>query len=74
MTYAKAVAEHLGTHHTEPYVRSEDAQAVIPKLPNMYCEPFSDSSQIPTFLVSQMAKKHVTVALSGDGETNYLWL
>jgi len=63
---AKAVARHLGTEHTELYVTSEDALAVIPKLPTMYCEPFSDSSQIPTFLVCQMASQHVKVALSGD--------
>ncbi len=64
--YAKAIATHLGTEHTELYVRSEDALAVIPKLPELYCEPFSDSSQIPTFLVCQMAGRQVKVALSGD--------
>ncbi|AGE25019.1 asparagine synthase (glutamine-hydrolyzing) [Pseudomonas poae] len=66
-THAKAVARHLGTQHTELYVRPEDALAMIARLPSMYCEPFSDSSQIPTFLVSQMASKHLKVVLSGDG-------
>lgn len=64
--YAQAVAEHLGTDHTEMYVSSQDAFDLIPKIPSFYDEPFGDCSQIPTFLLAQMTREHVTVSLSGD--------
>lgn len=66
-TAAKEIAACLGTEHTELYITEEDAKQVIPGLADMFGEPFADSSQIPTYLVSRMTREHVTVSLSGDG-------
>jgi asparagine synthase (glutamine-hydrolysing) len=65
--YAKEISRHLNTEHTELIVSPQDAMAVIPMLPSIFDEPFADASQIPTFLVSELARRQVTVSLSGDG-------
>ncbi len=65
--FAKQIAAHLGTEHTELYISEKEAKEVIPLIPGMFSEPFADSSQIPTYLVSRMTREHVTVSLSGDG-------
>lgn len=65
--HAKSVSQHIGSNHHEIYISPQEALNIVPELPTIYDEPFADSSQIPTYLVSQLAKKNVTVCLSGDG-------
>jgi Asparagine synthase len=65
--HAGAVAQYLGTEHIELYVAPTEAMEVVPRLPEMYDEPFADSSQIVTFLIARLARQDVTVCLPGDG-------
>ena len=72
---SRKVAKHLNTEHNDLMVSPKEAMAVIPDLPSVYCEPFSDSSQIPTLIVSKLAKKHILLYLCQEmGVMSYLWL